>query len=173
MKIKISQTANIYAEALSKIDADKNIIKNDFYQVISTITFELMTVFNNPTIPTDKKLEILKEVFENKINQKLYDFLKILVEKNRISLINEIYESYTQTINSENNIQTVEVTSAIELDNSYKDKIINKLKEKTKKEIQAEWITDKSIIAGLIIKIGDTVIDSSLKNKIDKLKKQL
>ena len=76
-------------------------------------------------------------------------------------------------MNKINNIQPVTVTSAIALTDEQKKGIAVKLEEKLKKQVQPRWNVDNGIIAGLIIKINDDVIDTSLKHKIDKISKDL
>ena len=171
--MNISQTAKVYAKALSQIKADSYLIKKDFKEVTESFTGELYKVFDNPSISSEIKQDILKESFKGKISPELYEFLKMLAEKNRIKQLKEIYEAYVQETNIKNNTQEAEITSAIELDNIYKQTIIKKLEEKTNQTIQPHWLISEEIIGGIVIRIGDLVIDTSLKNKIEKLRKQL
>ena len=166
MELRISQTANIYAEALTQLKED---IKSDFNNIIETFTNELYETLDNPTLPLSTKNLIIDEIFSNKINQKLVEFLKMLTKKNRIKLISEIYEAYIQKTNSIENIQIVNITSAVNLRDEQKKQIIKKLQENIGKIISPNWSVSEDIIAGLVIKINDTIIDTSLKNKIDKL----
>ena len=99
--------------------------------------------------------------------------MKILISKNRINEFGGIYADFVEKLNVIHNIQPVKIVSAIELDDNYKNNIVNKLSSKISKTIQPEWCVDKDIIAGLKIKINDDVIDMSLKNRIDKLSKSL
>ena len=171
--MKITQSAKTYAKALAQIKSDNNIIKNDLKEVTETFCKDLYDVFNNPTVSSEIKLDILKETFQNKINPELFEFLTILSQKNRIKQLGEIYEAYLQEINIKNNILDAQITSSIELNDRYKQIIIDKLQQKTQKNIQPHWFVSEEIIGGIIIKIGDLVIDTSLKNKLDKLRKQL
>ena len=97
------------------------------------------------------------------------NFIKIIVEKNRFNEFGQIISAYKELLDSANNTQNVEIISAIELSDSQKQNIIEKLSAKLNKNIKPDWIIDKSIIAGLVIKMDDNVIDSSVKNKLEKL----
>ena len=72
-------------------------------------------------------------------------------------------------INDVNNIKLVDVTSAVELSEDQKQRVVEKLQAKLNKKIIANWLQDEDIIGGLIIKIDDNVINSSLKNRLEKL----
>ena len=81
--------------------------------------------------------------------------------------------AYKEDLDKINNIQRVEVVSAIELDDNSKQKIIDKLQHRLQKNVIAQWQTDEEIIGGLVVKINDDVIDSSLKNKLENLSKNI
>ncbi len=164
-----------YAGALAEI-ADDNIIsydeiKNDLntISVIIKNSPDLKSVLENITIATDVKNSIIDEVFKNQINEKLVNFLKILTNKNKFDEFDEIKSDFESIYNDVNNIKLVEVTSAVELTQEQKNRVTEKLQAKLNKQIQANWLLNSDIIGGLIIKIDDNVINSSLKNKLEKL----
>lgn len=164
-----------YAGALAEI-ADDNIIsydeiKNDLntISVIIKNSPDLKSVLENITIATDVKNSIIDEVFKNQINEKLVNFLKILTNKNKFDEFDEIKSDFESIYNDVNNIKLVEVTSAVELTQEQKNRVTEKLQAKLNKQIKANWLLNSDIIGGLIIKIDDNVINSSLKNKLEKL----
>ena len=164
-----------YACALAEI-ADDNIIsydeiKNDLntISVIIKNSPDLKSVLENITIATDVKNSIIDEVFKNQINEKLVNFLKILTNKNKFDEFDEIKSDFESIYNDVNNIKLVEVTSAVELTQEQKNRVTEKLQAKLNKQLQANWLLNSDIIGGLIMKIDDNVINSSLKNKLEKL----
>ena len=164
-----------YAGALAEI-ADDNIIsydeiKNDLntISVIIKNSPDLKSVLENITIATDVKNSIIDEVFKNQINEKLVNFLKILTNKNKFDEFDEIKSDFESIYNDVNNIKLVEVTSAVELTQEQKNRVTEKLQAKLNKQIKANWLLNSDIIGGLIIKIDDNVINSSLKNILEKL----
>ncbi len=169
----ISQGAKIYANALIGLNADKNTIINDLTQIIEVIeqSDDLRAILSNSSVNFNKKKEILSEIFGGKIDEKLINFLYILTEKNKINLLGEILKSFEQISAENSGISVVEIISATELNQDYKNRIINKLEQKLDKKVQPYWNIEPEIIGGLIFKIGDTVIDSSLKNKIENFSK--
>ncbi len=100
----------------------------------------------------------------------MVNFLKILVDKNRFSLFNDILSAYRETLDDINNISKVRVTSAVEMTKEAQDKLKSKLEEKLKKKVVFDMDINPDIIAGLVIKIGDNVVDMSLKHKLEDFK---
>ena len=150
-------------------------IKGDLNNVkeILSISPELNLTLTNPIISAYDKEQIILSVFERDTKEITRNFLKLLVEKNRFSLIFQIIEAFNKMLDKMNNLAQVEVTGAIELDEDSKEKIENKIKEKLNKEINITYNVDNSIIAGLIYKTEDDVLDTSLKYKLEELKKEL
>ena len=100
------------------------------------------------------------------------NLLKLLTEKNRISELKGIYEALSGFKNKKTNKKNVEIVSAIELNNETKQRIIEKLNKKLNCDIMPLWQIDKSIIAGLVFKYDDYVIDTSVLAKLKQLSKQ-
>ncbi len=171
--------AKRYAKSLMELmlDSENNQeeIRSDLVNVkeILLSSTELNSAMTNPIVSAYDKEQIITTVFEQDTNETTRNFLKLLVEKNRFGLIFQIIEAFDEMLNKINNIAQVNVTGAIELDNDSKGKIENKLREKLNKEINIAYNTDSSIIAGLIYKIEDDILDTSLKHKLEELKKEL
>ena len=168
----ITNSAQNYAQALfetgQNFEQDLMLIQ----QVLAD-SADFTNVISNPAIDLKAKFEILDEIFKDKINANVLQFIKILAEKNRLNEIEQINSSYIEKVNEHNNIKKVEIISAIELNDETKTKIINKLSEKLNKTIIPTWETNKEIISGLVFKIGDDIIDTSLLNKVESIGKNI
>ncbi len=168
--IKVSTSAITYAKSL--FEADNNAL-SDLNTVLDVINsskeFELTML--NPSISLQTKYEIIDEIFKKELNEKVLNFIKILVEKNRFNEFEQIIQAYSNELDEMNNIKRVEIVSAVELSDEQKQKTIEKLHIRLNKEVKVNWALDTNIIGGLVIKIDDDIIDTSLKNKLDKLSK--
>lgn len=140
---------------------------------ILSLTSELYDTLCNPVISINDKEDLIGCIFANDTDETIRNFLKLLVKENRFNLIYEIIKIYDNMLDKINNISKVEVLSAIELDDNLKEQIKNKLGEILKKEIIVNYNIDKSIMAGLVYKMGDNIFDTSLKGKLDKFKKAI
>ena len=164
-----------YAKALAEIAKDNVMSYEDIKHNLDTVILilqsssELQMTLENTAISNSAKIDIINEVFKNQINDKIINFLKILVNKSKFNELPLIIDEFNKILDNVNNIKRVEVVSAVQLTEDQKNKITEKLENKLNKNIIAEWIEQPEIIGGLIIKIEDDVIDSSLKKKLENL----
>ena len=176
---QISLAAKNYAEALVEIGKDGlvayDVILSNLRDISDTLqaSDDLRKLLNNPTIDDESKIDIIRNIFSGNIDSHILTFLEILITKKRMGEFDEICSDYVTKLDEINNIQAVTVVSAIDLKDEYKSRIVQKRGAKLGKNIKADWNVDREILAGLKIEIGDNVIDMSLKNRIDKLSKDL
>ena len=172
MTEKISTTSKIYANSLLDIGLNSDVVIDNFSVIRDVYEIsEFKTMISNPVIDNTKKYEVIDEIFKNKIDDKMISFIKILIQKERFSEINEIISAYKDIVDDKNNIVRADVISAVELSDDYKSLIAEKLQTKYQKTIIPDWIVDDSIIGGLVIKIKDDIFDNSIKSKIEKIGK--
>ena len=173
----ISQTAKIYAKGLIQTKKSEavsyDVVLAELENVYSVInnSNELKSVLHSPAIAAEQKILIIEDIFANRISEVVVNLLKLVAEKNRFNEFEQIIEAFKLEIDNINGVQRIQVISAIELIEEHKNKIIEKLHAKLNKTIVADWQIDTNIIAGLIIKIDDNVIDTSIKNKLENLSK--
>ncbi len=158
----LESAGDLRDEILSDLDKINEIFNNNV---------EFQMFFKHPSVSLKDKKETLKDIFQNKINPKTFDFLNVLLDENRFDIFNSIYNVFKTDIQILKNQQNVFVTSAVELDEDEKEKIKQKLALKLNKEVILSCLKDEDILGGLIIKINDNIIDLSLKTKFDNLKK--
>ena len=177
--IQISTTAKNYADALKELAQDNQISYDDILKNLECVleicktSNDLQNVLNNPSISDETKFSIIDEVFHRDIDKKIVDFIKVLIEKKRFNELDGITEAYKKELDNIKNIQRVDVISAISLNDDFKNRITEKLQKRLNKDIIANWIVNEEIIGGLVVKIDDDIIDSSLKNKLENLSKNL
>lgn len=171
--------AKRYAKSLIELMLDSENNRDEVVEDLKNVkeilvsSPELNSAMTNPVVSAQDKEEIIKSVFEKDTKEVTRNFLKLLVQKNRFNLIFYIIDAFNQLLDKINNLVQIKVTGAVELDNSEKEDIQNKLKEKLNKEINIAYEVDDSIIAGLIYKIEDDVLDTSFIHKLEELKKEL
>ncbi len=138
---------------------------------------ELYTFLNSPVIKKEDKTAVLSEIFskicmqtKTPLQNCVLNFLNLLIENNRFIILPEIVKCLQDDINESKNALRASITSVIELSENEKFALLDKLKQKTGKEILPEFSIDKNILGGIVIKINDTVIDLSVKKRIENLK---
>ena len=167
----LNRISKIYADALYDISVDVEIVCVDLKLVknIFDSNPELFNILCSPVVAVNQKTEVLDDVFKSNIDIKILNFLKLLVEKNHIKDFEIIYEAFLSKYDSAKGIKKVKIISAIELNDEYKNKIINAVKLKICMDISPIWEKDEDIIGGLVIKYDDIIIDSSIKTKLNKM----
>ena len=143
---------------------------SDVVAVIKSNT-ELQAVLNNPIIKTDKKLAILKALFQDKVKPEILEFFNIMVRKGRAELVYATALEFIREYNEVKGIVNAEVISAAPLS----DVNLQVLKQEIASQIGAEVIlvnkVDKSLIGGFVVKVGDRLIDASIQGKLNKLER--
>ncbi len=135
---------------------------------------EFNGLMEHPGIPKQEKLQTLKEVFHGRVSEELESFLEIIVSKERYKDMTDIFSYFVERVKETKKIGVACVTTAIELTASQKSAVESKLLETTAyKSMEMHYAVDQSIIGGMIIRINDRVVDSSVRTKLDGLKKQL
>ena len=169
-----------WAKALIELtQEDESISKenvlNDLQSIAETFNSseELSNVVNNPSISTEEKQIVICKLFQDKVMPIVYNFLFALNLKKRLNLINDIADEFEKELEELKNIVRVDITSAIDLSDERKADIKNRVAEKLQKDVKVSYGVDKDIIAGLIFNINDTVVDNSIKHKLDKLSENI
>lgn len=157
--------------ALEDESISKETILSDLRNIEETFnsSTELSDVINNPSISTEEKQIVICKLFQGKVLPIVYNFLFALNLKKRISLISDITDEFEKELEELKNIVRVNITSAIDLPEERKNEIRTRVAEKLQKDVKVSWGVDTDIIAGLIFNINDTVVDNSIKHKLDKL----
>lgn len=175
--IKNLKPAKRYAEALMELSCgtlsyDK--IYEDLNFVLNTISqnWDLADFLNSPPVSKADKKDVLDKIFKGKIEEPVLSFLFLLNENSRLSILRDIFSAFKNFVDEEKNILNADIISAVELNEVQKQNLVSKLQNKTGKAINPEYKLDNTIMGGFIIKINDTVIDLSLKNRIENLKKK-
>lgn len=174
-----SKIAVPYARALFDFSVEKNImhqITADFQNLETFLnqTSELMEYLNNPIVKQEAKRELLAKTLKSELNTETFKFLLVLVERNRINILNAVISNYLELVYETASIKMIEVATATAFTNSQKTTLIQKLKELTNaREIRLVINEDPSLIGGFLIKTDSKVIDFTVKNQLQQLAKHL
>ena len=169
-----------WAKALMELaQEDEGISKEDILDDLKEVSEyfskseELSNVISNPSVSTEEKQDVLSDLFRNKLMPIVYNFLFALNLKKRLGLIPDITEEFERELEELKNIVRVKIVSAINLSEERKNDIKYRVAEKLKKDVKVEWGVNTDIIAGLVFNINDTVVDNSIKHKLDKLSESI
>lgn len=135
---------------------------------------ELRNFIKNPTIAEANKKAVLNQILGSEVNVYFNNFLMLLVDKRRISLLAQICEQYLTQLRKLNNIVLAEVTSVKELSEAQLQAVTEKVKAISgATEVELKSIIDSEILGGIIIKIGSQVVDASLRGQLRRIRYSL
>ena len=161
-----------YGDALFEIAVEENRTDSlmeeiSMVQAVLNENSDFEKILMHPEIPKSKKLQVIEDVFKGKISDALTGFLRIVVTKGRYKDLPDIFAYFIARVKEYKKIGVAEVTSAVLLDEMQKQKIEQKLLETTRYQtMEIEYKVDESLIGGLMIRIGDRVVDSTIKSKL-------
>lgn len=167
-----------YAKALLDVAEESGFVEQiagDLAAIRETVTDsrDLINMVRSPIIKGDTKARVLKEVFKDKLDDTTVLFIDLLCRKKRAALLVDIINEYYALRDEREGIVNIDVTSAVELDGEQSKKLINSLASYTGKKVQARLSLDKGLLGGVTVKIGDTILDGSVKHQLQVLKSAL
>jgi len=170
--------ASRYAKSLLDLAVEKgqlDAVYADMLQVkqVSEASKDFVNFLNSPIIKSDKKISVLKAVFEGKLSAITSGFLTIVTSKRREAMIPEMATAFIEQYRTHKNILTAVVTSANGLDAATKQKVLELVKSQLNGEIELVEKKDSALIGGFILKIGDKQLDKSVARQLSNLKKEL
>ena len=168
--------ATRYAKSLIDLSIEKNQLEavyKDmvFVKEICSTQKDFLNFLRSPIIKTDKKQQILQEVFKSNLSELSLGFLNVLTQKRREGYIDKIATAFVEQFKQKKNILTATITSATGIDEATRKSVIELLKSTAKGEIELIEKTNIDLIGGFVLKIGDKQIDTSVQRKLFDLKK--
>lgn len=169
----MSDVVKSYCEAIYNVSLKNNLVenyKNNIKEVILVIkeNNDLKKLFDNPNITKEDKKGLIEKIF--KYDEMFISFLKVLVENNRFSLIEEIFLEYSKLANEYLKIEEAEIISAAKLTDNELSDIREMLEKKLNKRVEITQKTDEKLMAGIRVILKNEVIDNSMETKLNNLK---
>lgn len=130
---------------------------------------QVSELLSDPETGKQQKGELVIQILGDKLNEQQQNLIKLMAENGRLSIMQDVQEQFEVARAKAENKIDAEVISAFELSAEQTDELINTLKNKLGCEITLTTTIDKSLIGGVIIKAGDTIIDASMKSQLDSL----
>jgi F-type H+-transporting ATPase subunit delta len=174
----IDVVANRYAQALFEVgeESGKLDVFNEELKAIVDILIDnkdFYEALKSPLIQKYEKKTLLQNVFSNNVNIEILNFLSILVDKDRISMVDKIYEGFKALLNKKNNIIEAVAITAIAMKDDMLETLRDRLSEMTKKTVILKNEVNENVIGGVLIRLGNEEIDGTVKGRLEKLKEEL
>ena len=163
------QLVRKYAKAIFEIAQEEGkLVEYGIESVPQAIEF-----FSNPQVDPKLKKELLQKCFKKELSKDVYHFLLLLVDKHRFVLFPAIVDEYRALSNEARGILIADVTTATAASKKQQKAIADKLEQITGKKVELRLHEDKSLIGGVVVKIGDHRIDGSVAGRLETMKRKL
>lgn len=165
-----------YARALADVAMsdrlDPNVVDGQLREFLSTYqgSRELREVFANPSIPVDSKLKVLAAITARMdMLKQVRNFLSVLVKNERMQSVTTIVEEFRGEIDFRLNIGQAEITTVRELTAEERSRVEAKAEALAGSRVRATYKQDSSLLGGIVLRIGDTIYDGSVRGSLEKL----
>jgi F-type H+-transporting ATPase subunit delta len=173
----MEEAARVYAEALfdvakktSKLDP----IREELGQFADAVEAdrELQVFFFSPYFSSAEKSEGLRRAISG-ADAEFVNFLELLIEKGRMTDVFRVRRQFEQLWKEENKRIDVTVTSAVALDPAAVTKIGEEIERQTGRKVELASDVDEEILGGIVLQVGNMVLDASIRNRLEKLRKSV
>lgn len=168
-----------YGDALFVVASEENRM-DEFFEAAVGLAEILRTnedfgkLMSHPKIIQEDKVKIVEETFDGRIPKEMVGLMTLMVTKNRENEMLSVFDYFVELVKEEKKIGKADVTTAIPLSDKQKAQVEEKLLATTRYEsFEVNYKVDKSLIGGMIVRIGDRVIDSSIQTKLNNLSREL
>jgi ATP synthase F1 delta subunit len=173
----VEEVARVYARALFEVASERGVldtVREQFAQFVDALSAdrELEVFFVSPHFSTAEKKDGLGRMVEG-AEETFMSFLETLVERQRMPDIFDIRERYDELWDKEMKLLPVEVTSAVGLDEATVQSIGERIGRGTGNKIQLTTVVDPDILGGIVLRVGNVILDASIRNRLDQLRKQV
>jgi len=173
----MEEIARVYAEALfeSARDTDKlEVVHEQLGQFTDEIAGnrDMQVFFFSPYFSSAEKRDGISRTIEG-AEPELVNFLELLAEKHRMPAIFRIRAHFDKLWAKENRRLEVTLTSAVPLDPEVVDRVAAEIARQTDRRIDVSADVDEGIVGGLVLQVGNMVLDASLRSKLEKLRKEV
>tara|TARA_B100000575_G_scaffold83189_1_gene65450 strand:- start:39 stop:596 length:558 start_codon:yes stop_codon:yes gene_type:complete len=174
-----STSASRYSLALYELASEKNLLKeievnsSTFLNLISS-NIEFDNIIKDPTLSRDVLINIIDKISGISSVEGLFkNFLNFLVTKRRFFYVEKILKSFLEICSKKRGELKAEIKSAKELSKNEIEKITHELSSNFNSKIKLNYKYDQNLIGGLVVQVGSTMIDTSIKSKLQQIKTKM
>jgi len=173
----VEEIAEVYARALFEVAEERDLldqIHDELAQFTDALSDnrQLAVFFFSPYFSSEEKKEGLKKAVTG-ADPAFMNFLEALIERHRMPAIFRIRSRYQVMWEDARDLLPVEVTSAVKLDSSTVESIGQRIGEQTKRTVELKSTVDPDILGGIVLRVGNVILDASIRNRLEQLRKQV
>jgi F-type H+-transporting ATPase subunit delta len=167
----------VYAEALLEAARDEkrlDSVRGQFDEFAAAVagSDDLRRFLRNPQLEPQAKLTTLEDLLEGS-DEILLNFIRLLVEKDRIAEVEDVHEEWTRLLARQERILELELQTAVELDDEEAAKVVEQIENASGRKVVASRTVDPDLIGGLVVQAGSVRLDASVRGRLDQLREEL
>jgi F-type H+-transporting ATPase subunit delta len=173
----MEQIAEVYARALFEAAKEHDVLDRvrdelgEFAEALED-NRSLQVFLFSPYFSSDEKREGVRKIVSD-ADERTLNFLELLAERHRMPAIFRIKRELDSLWADENQLLPVTVTSAVELDEGLVEDIGKRIQEQTGRKVELSSKVDPDVLGGLMVRVGNVVLDSTVRNRLERLRKQV
>jgi F-type H+-transporting ATPase subunit delta len=173
----VAVVARTYARALFDVAKEQgklDEIREELHSFVTSIRDvpELRALIRNPELDPPAKADALAAVLQG-AEEILRNFARLVAEKGRAQMLEEIAREYDTLVAAEEQILNVELTTAYELSDDEAGSIVKQIEGASGQRVEAERAVDPDLIGGVVLKVGSLEVDSSVRGRLERLRREL
>jgi ATP synthase F1 delta subunit len=173
----MEEIAAVYARSLFEVASEQDkldLVREQLGEFADALneTRELQVFFFSPYFSTAEKQDGLDRAISG-ADPAFVNFLKLLIENHRMPVIFRVRREYDRLWEEENKLLPVRVTSAVELDSKTVGQIGDRIAEQTGRKVDLSAEVDPDILGGIVVRVGNSILDASIRNRLESLRKQV
>lgn len=171
--------SNVYGDALFELAMETGRL-DEFLEEAKAVSealkdnIQLSQMMDHPKISKDEKLECIESIFNGRVSKELVGLMRMMIEKNHFADMLDVLDYFVLRVYEEKNIGIAYISTPMELTDAQKNDVEKRLLETTHYvSFIMNYNVDADLIGGMVIRIGDRIVDSSVKTKLDSLAREL
>jgi F-type H+-transporting ATPase subunit delta len=173
----MEEIAEVYARSLFEVATEQDkldLVREQLGEFAEALdeSHELQMFFFSPYFSTDEKQDGLRRTV-TEVDESFLNFLSLLLENHRMPVIFRVRREYDRLWREANQLLAVQITSAVELDPSVAERVGDEIGRQTGRTVELTSAVDPEILGGIVVRVGNSIIDASIRTRLDNLRKQV
>ena len=173
----MEEIAQVYARALFEVAQEHDVldrVRDELGQFADELAEnrDLQVFFFSPYFSSQEKKDGIARVIEG-ADERFVRFLELLAERHRLPVVFRMRRAFDALWREERKLLPVSVTSAVELESALVEDIGRKIEEQTGRKVELSSTVDPDVLGGIVLQVGDRVLDASVRNRLERLRKQV
>ena len=172
-----SVSARRYAQAVYQLAEEKNEVENwldDLAVLAAAVRDEVFTTFaNSPKVESEKKSAVIKEAFGETVSELAVNLVSLLAGRGAVDDLPAIADAFREFVDTDRGLERAEIVSAVELTAGQQKNISDALSILIGKELTVVTKVDESLLGGFVARVGDRLIDGSIRTRFEDMRREL